>query len=204
MQPQLNTKELRALLFSLSSHRHQDVIMLRLLWISLAISLFLAGCAVEKTQLGTSKDEVVAQYGAPSRTVPLANGSRLQYSRQPMGQTAVMVDLDAAGKVVSVRQVLTANDFARIEVGIWTRELTEQEFGRPAYISHVANWRGDILTYRWQHHGSDMLFYVHLDANNIVQQVGQAFEYREPRESTISKLRPARMGSAHPLIKDHS
>lgn len=148
------------------------------LFAAAVLALLLGACAVvEWVPLGTDRNAVIERYGAPSRVVPLPSGTRLQYTRQPMGQTAVMVDLDAAGKVVAVRQVLNPNDFARIEVGQWTRETTEREFGRPAWVNHVASWTGDILTYRWRDGSTDMLYYVYLDPQGVVQRVGQGMEF---------------------------
>jgi len=89
-----------------------------------------------------------------------------------------MVDLDMAGKVVSVRQVLNPAEFARVEPGKWTREDMEREFGRPASIDHVASWPGDIMTYRWvEIYNQGMLFYAYLDDRNVVQRTGQGIEY---------------------------
>jgi hypothetical protein len=69
---------------------------------------------------------------------------------------------------------------------MWTRDTAEREFGRPAFISHVASWTGDILVYRWLDLSrTDMFFYVYLDPNNVVQQVGQGMEFKdapEPRD----------------------
>jgi hypothetical protein len=161
--------------------------MFKLLFTALATLGMLSGCAVENASIGASRSEVIATYGAPSRTAQLATGTRLQYSRQPYGQTAVMVDLDAADKVSSVRQVLNPSDFARVELGQWTRETTEREFGRPAFIRHFANWTGNVLVYRWLDYGTDMLFYVHLDPRNVVQQVGQGMEFKEVREPKMDK-----------------
>ncbi len=141
------------------------------------------GCAVEMVAPGTPRGEVLAKYGAPTRVVPIASGTRLQYSRQPVGQTAVMVDLDAADRVVSVRQVLNENDFTRVTPGKWTRDTMEREFGRPAFISRVASWTGDILVYRWLDLSrTDMFFYVYLDPSNVVQKVGQGMEFKDARE----------------------
>lgn len=141
--------------------------------------LILAGCAaVESVPLGASRDEVIKQYGPPARTVTLATGTRLQYSRQPSGRSAVMVDLDAAGRVASVRQVLNPDDFSRVVVGKWTREDVEREFGKPAFISHVASWKGDIMTYRWRDVGYDMLFWIYLDPDQVAQRIGQSEEYK--------------------------
>ena len=138
-------------------------------------ALLLAGCA--SPQPGMSREQVLASWGTPTRTVPLASGTRLQYSGQPTGQIARMVDLDAAGKVVSVRQVLNIRDFSRIEVDKWTRADVEREFGPPAKTDGVASWSGDIMTYRWLDGDQDMFFFVYLDAGQVVRRVGQGMEF---------------------------
>jgi len=150
---------------------------------SLALAALLSGgCAVQQVVPGTPRAEVLAKYGQPSREVVLATGSRLQYSFQPAGQQAVMVDLDAAGRVVSSRQVLQSAEFARIGINQWSRADVEREFGRSALIDRVASWPGDIMTYRWKDASQDMFFYVYLDAANIVQRTGQGMEFKnEPR-----------------------
>jgi hypothetical protein len=154
----------------------------RLLYVA-AASLAFTGCTVMSVPLGTTRDEVLKQMGSPSNTVALASGTRLQYSRQPAGQTAVMVDLDAAGRVVSVRQVLKLEEFTKIEVGKWSRADVEREFGRPALINHFMSWKGDVMTYRWRDDtGQNMFYWVYLDEKQIVQQVGQSPE-PEPRGS---------------------
>ena len=142
-------------------------------------ALLVSGCAVIQVKPGTTRADVLARYGQPSREVPIANGSRLQYSYQPSGQQAVMVDLDAAGRVVSSRQVLQSAEFARIGIKQWSRADVEREFGRRATIDRVANWPGDIMTYHWQDVSQDMFFYVYLDSANIVQRTGQGMDFRK-------------------------
>ena len=141
-----------------------------------AAALLLAGCAFTPVTPGMSQAEVMASYGTPTRVVVLSAGTRLQYSAQPAGQSVVMVDLDAAGKVVSVRQVMTLKELSKIEPGKWTREDVEREFGRPATIDRVASWSGDIMTYRWRDAVQDMFYWVYLDAGNRVQRTGQGME----------------------------
>lgn len=150
-----------------------------LLPISATALLLLGGCAVQTVPPGASREEVIALYGKPSREVPLPPGSRLQYSRQPSGHSAVMVDLDATGRVVAVRQVMSPADFARVVPGQWTRADTEREFGRPAFVDQVASWTGDIMTYRWRDStGFDMFFWVYLDPANVVRRTGQGMEIK--------------------------
>ena len=127
---------------------------------------------------GTPREAVIARMGPPYRVVRLASGERLQYSMQPVGQQAWMVDLDAAGKVVQARQVLTETNFHRIEPGKWTREDVEREFGRPAWIDGVASWNGPVMTYRWRDRAnSDMFYYVYLDARGVVQRAHPGMEF---------------------------
>ncbi len=144
---------------------------------SLAAALLTTGCAVfSPVTPGMSQADVIASYGRPSAIVPLESGTRLQYSRQPAGQSSEMVDLDASGRVVSVREMLTPAGFASIQVGRWTRADVERNFGRPAKIDRVYSWPADIMTYRWRDGSQDMLFWVYLDGANVVQRVGQGMD----------------------------
>jgi hypothetical protein len=127
---------------------------------------------------GTAREAVIARMGQPQRVVRLPTGERLQYSLQPGGRYAWMVDLDATGKVVQVRQVLTQANFNRIETGKWTRDDVEREFGRPAWVDGVASWKGPIMTYRWRDtQGSDMFYWVYLDERNVVQRAHPGMEF---------------------------
>lgn len=147
-------------------------------FLALAIAaLALAGCAFRSAQPGMTQQEVIDRNGTPSRVLPLGAGTRLQYSGQPAGQWAFMVDLDAAGKVLAVRQVLDRNEFSKIVLGQWSRADVEREFGRPALVDHVASWSGDIMTYRWLDGTQSMYFWVYLDHSNVVQRTGQGMEF---------------------------
>jgi len=142
------------------------------------VLLGLGGCSVfpiSSVKPGMSREEVVSTMGQPTAAVNLQQGSRLQYSGQPGGQYAFMIDLDAAGRVASVRQVLTEKDFERIQLGKWTRDDVLREFGRPAMIERVGSWNGDILTYRW--YGlQDMFYWVYLDGGQVVQKAHAGVE----------------------------
>ena len=146
--------------------------------IALFFILLMTGCALTPVQPGMSQAEVLKLYGKPTRIVPLDSGTRLQYSTEPAGQSVVIVDLDAAGKVLNVRQVMTLAEFSKIQPGQWTRQDVEREFGRPASMDRVASWPGEIMTYRWLSSNIyDMYFWVYLDAANVVQRTGQGMEF---------------------------
>jgi hypothetical protein len=147
----------------------------------LFITVLLAGCAGfggYGIQAGTPRDAVIAQMGRPTRVMPMPAGERLQYGAQPYGRETWMVDLDAGGRVVQARQVLTDGNFQRIEVGKWTRDDVELEFGRPAWIDRVASWSGPVMTYRWRDTvNSPMFYWVYLDERNVVQRAHPGMEF---------------------------
>ncbi len=145
--------------------------------LSLAFGLLLAGCAVfSPVHPGMTRAQVQERLGAPTAVVPLPGGEeRLQYSGQPLGQSATMIDLDASGHVLRDRQVLTAADFARIQPG-WSRADVLREFGPPAKIDRVLSWDGDVWTYRWRADG-DMFYWVYFDPAGQVGRTQQGMEY---------------------------
>jgi hypothetical protein len=130
------------------------------------VAIALAACTIP-TQVaqGTSREEVIARIGQPTSVVSLpGGGQRLQYSLQPAGQLAWMVDLDTAGRVTRVRQVLTEDEFQRIVPGEWTRSDVEREFGPPGSSD------ARLMTYRWRDaHGADSLYWLYLDAQGVVR-----------------------------------
>ncbi len=147
------------------------------------MAILFAGCAGNPfagydIPPGSPRSAVITRMGPPQRVVALpSGGERLQYSLQPVGQHAWMVDLDAGGKVVLARQVLTEGNFHRIQPG-WTRDDVEREFGRPAWIDAVASWRGPVMTYRWRDTAnSDMFYHVYVDERNVVQRAHPGMEF---------------------------
>lgn len=143
----------------------------------------LAGCAnpwnTMNIPAGASRQDVIARAGQPIRVLPLANGGeRMQYTLQPTGRYAFMVDLDATGHVVQVRQVMTPAEFNRIVPGRWTRADVEAEFGPPALVEHVASFQGDIYTYRWYEPGQGPMFWhVYFDPQGVVRRAHPGMEY---------------------------
>lgn len=151
------------------------------LLLACGVAVLLAACSggpfsASGVAPGSTREAVISQLGQPTRVVRLATGERLQYSAQPFGQWALMVDLDASGRVLRSRQVLTGTEFNRIEVGKWTRDDVEREFGPPAKVDGVASWNGPILTYRWND-GSDMFYFVYLDNAGVVRRAHPAMEF---------------------------
>ncbi|GAB4472633.1 MAG: hypothetical protein OHK0044_16420 [Burkholderiaceae bacterium] len=95
----------------------------------------LAACAAPGAIApGTAEAQVRAQFGRPTAEHALdAGAKRLEYLTGPFQQTKYMIDIDANGRVQRVEQVLTAERFARLRIGIDDRATVLREFGIPFY-----------------------------------------------------------------------
>ena len=145
----------------------------------------LVGCA-SGVKPGMTRDDVLSRLGQPTRSVGLpAGGERLQYSYQPAGQEAFMVDLGPDGRVVDFRQALSESGFARIGTrGDWTRADVEREFGPPASVGAVASWDGPILLYRWRGGNIDQVYWIYLDQQGVVRRAHAGMDpvqFRDPQ-----------------------
>ena len=152
------------------------------LLMSVATLALVAGCASTMNAwdvaTGTPRDQMVARAGQPTAVVPLpGGGQRLQYSMQPFGHDAFMVYLDAGGRVVRSRNVMTQAEFQRIEPGTWTREDVLREFGRPAWVDSVASWQWPVWTYRWKQVNEPMFYWVYFDPQGVVRRAHPGIEH---------------------------
>jgi len=146
------------------------VIGLRTLVLTLAAAL-LAGCASEPTRLplGTTRAEALQRLGTPIAVYPLGAGERLQYSRAPMGTEVNNVDLDASGRVVSIRQELDPSLFDRtIRPGVWREADVLRTYGRPFEITRVSSFDGVIWTWRFKALNEPRLLHIYIDPTGLV------------------------------------
>jgi len=143
---------------------------LRTLSLALAAAL-LAGCASEPTwlPLGTTRAEALQRLGTPTAVYPFAGGERLQYSRAPMGTEVNNVDLDAGGRVVSIRQELDPALFDRtIRPGVWREADVLRTYGRPFEITRVSSFDGVIWTWRFKVINAPRLLHIYIDPTGLV------------------------------------
>jgi hypothetical protein len=149
----------------------------------LGAAALLAGCASPWNSMnvppGATRDDVIARAGQPVGVVALpGGGQRLQYTLQPLGFYAFMVDLDPSGRVVRTRQVMTEQEFLRIEDNRWTRDDVLREFGPPARIDAVRSWTGPVWQYHWYETGQGPMFwYVYFDPQGVVRRAHPAIEF---------------------------
>jgi hypothetical protein len=115
-------------------------------------ALLLAGCAQPWQRFTQGEDEstIVAKLGPPREVYDLPNGGkRLMWPTQPMGETTTAADIDGAGKIVTVRQVLDDNEFYKAQIGTWTKSDVLVNFGRPVETSYYPLMKRQVWTYRY-------------------------------------------------------
>ncbi|WP_186109632.1 hypothetical protein [Burkholderia gladioli] len=127
--------------------------MFRRLPVLLAIAAtLLAGCAQpwQRFQAGEDQSALVARLGPPKEIYDLPDGGkRLMWPTQPMGETTTAADIDAAGKVRDVRQVLQPLEFYRAEIGKWKKSDVLLNFGRPEETAYFPLMKREVWTYRY-------------------------------------------------------
>lgn len=124
----------------------------------LVAAAFLAACATAPSRVvqpGQSVAEVEQALGQPSGRYTLSEGgSRLEYARGPYGKQTWMIDVDAAGRVRSVQQVLNEANFGTIAPGA-ARDDVLRRLGRPSErrgaYGNVELWqyRYDAIFCQW-------------------------------------------------------
>jgi hypothetical protein len=136
-------------------------------------ALTLAGCAQpwQQYQQGADESTIVARLGPPREVYDLPNGGkRLMWPTQPMGEFTTAADIDAAGKIVNVRQVLQPNEFYRAQIGTWTKSDVLVNFGRPVETSYFPLMKREVWTYRYlEDNVWYMMYSFYFDDQGIVR-----------------------------------
>ncbi len=129
---------------------------------ALALALLVSACAQpwQNYQAGADVSTVTARLGPPLEVYDLPNGGkRLMWPTQPLGETTTAADIDAAGKVVSVRQILDENEFYKAQMGTWTRKDVLLNFGRPEETAYYPLMKRQVWTYRYMEAGVWYMMY---------------------------------------------
>jgi hypothetical protein len=110
----------------------------------------LAGCAPlhpDRLHAGDGLSQVTAAMGEPTGRYALpGQATRLEYALGPRGKQTWMVDVDGAGQVVAVDQVLQPAQFSRVQPGMAADDLLRL-LGRPAHRQR--EWQ-DKQTWSWR------------------------------------------------------
>lgn len=120
--------------------------------VALGLAL-VAGCAgygPGTLGAGASEAEIRTRMGEPTGSGTSASGARwIEYARGPMGKHTYRIDLDAQGRVVAVRQLLTDANFETVHAGAAAAEVRER-LGKPSETR--VGWRGvgEVWSYRYE------------------------------------------------------
>lgn len=149
-------------------------IRLRVGALALVALLGLTACATpDQLPIGSTRAQVLERYGAPLAVHKLPDGAeRLEYQIGPFQQYAQMVDVDSSGRVLRASQVRTAENFARIRIGVDTPATVVREFGTPWHTERYALSKLTAYLYPYKESNVfNLMMAVHFDDAGIVQRV---------------------------------
>lgn len=141
--------------------------------LALVATLSLTACVQpwEGFQAGQAESTVIARLGKPSEVYDLpGGGKRLMWPTQPMGEYTTAADIDATGKVVSVRQVLQVSEFYRAQIGKWTKHDVLINFGKPEETAYFRLMKREVWSYRYLESGVwYQLYHFYFDDNGVLR-----------------------------------
>lgn len=140
--------------------------------VALGLALVLAACDVQRIQemeVGVSSEaDVRSKWGAPAAVYDNTDGSRtLEYPRQPMGQVNYMMEIGADGKLKAMRQVLKAEQFAKVTPGL-DKAQVRRLIGKPANMQTFELKKEEVWEWRWLDNVVPKLFLVTFAADGKV------------------------------------
>jgi hypothetical protein len=144
--------------------------------IAVALLAACSGYGPPDAVLGMSRDELVVRMGQPDMERHLNDGNRLEFPRGPYGKHTWFVYLDASGRAIRTEQVLTEQNFNRINAGM-TQDNVRQLLGRPGEVQVLGRARGVVWNYRYENNSCNW-FQVELSLQQQVRSAG----YGEPPE----------------------
>ncbi|WP_250450416.1 outer membrane protein assembly factor BamE [Caballeronia sp. ATUFL_M2_KS44] len=118
----------------------------------------------------TTEAQIRSQMGEPERERTFTDGSkRLEYPRGPAGTNTYMVDLDPDGLFVSVTQVLTAENFAKVRPGM-TEDEVRRLLGKPTTVAEYRLKQEHVWSWHWLEDGvnRDAMFNAHFGPDGTV------------------------------------
>ena len=139
----------------------------------------LAGCdpqRIAELEEGVSTEaDVRARFGQPENIWDGPGGARiLEYNRQPAGQKNYMITIAADGRMSALRQVLTPENFARVQAGMGI-ETVRKMLGKPATVRPYPLKKESDWEWRWvQPPNSAMVFTVTVGPDQYVLRSGSS------------------------------
>lgn len=124
-----------------------------------ASAVALVACATQALAPGSTREALLQRWGAPTATYTLPDGGqRLEYASGPYGRTTWMADVDAGGRLVQMRQVLSESEFLLVQSasGLRREELLRW-LGTPGE-RRSGGWAGGEV-WSWRYPTNDCLWF---------------------------------------------
>lgn len=135
---------------------------------------------VTKLEEGVSTEvEVRRQFGDPVTVTVLPDGTRvLDYPRQPEGWTNYVIRIGSDGKMSSLRQLLSDDNFARVQPGMTAQQVRDL-LGRPAEQKRFDLRKEEVWSWRYKPVNESRLFSVTFGPDGRVLGTAKADDPRE-------------------------
>ncbi|KTT21447.1 outer membrane protein assembly factor BamE [Pseudacidovorax intermedius] len=138
----------------------------------------LAGCdpqRIDRLEEGVATEaDVRAQFGEPENIWDSPAGRVLEYNRQPAGRKNYMITIGPDGRMSALRQVLTLENFARVQPGMPMEDLRKL-LGKPAHVARYALRQETEWEWRWmQPPNTPMVFTAVLNDHQSVVRSGSS------------------------------
>ncbi len=145
---------------------------------SIALSLVACTTPWKNFQAGQDVSIVIDKLGQPAEIYPLpTGGKRLLWTSQPYGSFATAAEIDAKGKVISVKQVLANEEFAQAKIGSWTKQDVRAHFGKPAETTYFSRMQREAWSYRYQENPIYyMLYHFYFDTNGVLRSTQKTID----------------------------
>lgn len=149
---------------------------LRRLLVAAVLGVALAACdnqRIAKLEEGVATEaDVKREFGEPAVVYPEDSGARtFEYPRQPEGRRNYMITIGRDGKMSALRQVLTAENFARVRPGM-DKAQVRRTLGKPAREQAYPLRNEEVWDWRFVDGAQNRSFSVTFDASGRVS--GQA------------------------------
>jgi hypothetical protein len=148
-----------------------------ILWAAALFALLLAACdpqRIDALEEGVATEaDVRRQFGEPEKIWDAPGGARtFEYSRQPSGHRNYLITIGTDGKMSALRQVLTPENFARVQPGMMMEDVRKM-LGKPMKVTPYELKREVVYDWRYlQGANTSMVFSVVFDTDLRVLRTG--------------------------------
>jgi hypothetical protein len=153
--------------------------------------LALVGCdqqrIIELEEGVATEADVRAKFGEPEKIWDGENGARIfEYNRQPAGHRNYMITIGTDGKMTALRQVLTPQNFAKVQPGMMMEDVRKL-LGKPAKVVpyELKKETYYIWKYLADQANTPMIFSAVMDTNLKVIRTESGLDPEDPKNGQL-------------------